>query len=276
MKLSSIELLTLTLHFPLYCAGSGKVLVVDGSGSYNGAVFDASMANIALSNGWKGVIINGVVRNAEQLKSIQFGVKAIGAHPSPGQQQIPGQRGISLSFGGVNFVPGNYVYADKEGIVVSATNVGGGVGMPSQNGGLASTTYGAGLQSTGVGGSTYSTGQTNNYSSQGSTYSRTGQMNSYSTPQTNSFSSPQRGMYPSGNSLSTGMGATGSNYGATSSYGGGFPSSYSNTNRSSPFSRGSSYSSSSSYGRQKKKPSKKTLLGLLFLVCMLGWICMSD
>ncbi len=82
----------------------------------NGAVFDSSMARSAQQNGWGGIIINGVVRNAEELKSIPFGVKAIGAHLSPGMQQSVGgvpQRGTPSSFGGVNFNPGSWVYADK-------------------------------------------------------------------------------------------------------------------------------------------------------------------
>ena len=70
------------------------------------------MVNSALQNGWKGIIINGVVRNAEELKNQNFGIKALGAHPMKGQQ-MTGQRGMSLSFGGVNFQYGSWIYADK-------------------------------------------------------------------------------------------------------------------------------------------------------------------
>jgi regulator of ribonuclease activity A len=92
--------------------GNGKVLVVDGGGSFNGAVLDELTATAGQRNGWKGVIINGVVRNADELKKIQFGVKAIGAHLSVGQQSNS-QRGSPLSFGGVNFTPGSWIYADQ-------------------------------------------------------------------------------------------------------------------------------------------------------------------
>lgn len=239
------------------------------------------MANVAISNGWKGIIINGVVRNAQELSSIQFGVKALGAHPMPGQQQAS-QRGTPLSFGGVSFNPGNYVYADKEGIVVSATSLGVGGGMTTSGYG-ATTSYGAGYSNTGMGGSTLSTGQANSYTSPGSSYATTPgtSMNSYSSTQSTGYAGGQgSNMYSS-----TNMGRTGSNYGATSSYGqqssygsssmaqGGYPSSssYSSTSGRSPFSRSSTF-----YGSRRKKPSKKTLLGLLFLVCLLGWICNSD
>ena len=256
------------------------------------------MANAAKSNGWKGIIINGVVRNAEELSSIQFGVKALGAHPMPGQQQAS-QRGTALSFGGVSFNPGNYVYADKEGIVVSATSlgVGGGITSPTTMGAGgygATTSYGIGQQngisSTGMGGNNYSNGQANSYSSSVNSYatSPASPMNSYSSTQSNSYAAGQGNMYPSNSNLSTGMGSTGSNYGSTSSYGqktpygsssmnqggyGGYPSSssYSSTSNKSPFSRSSSF-----YGSRRKKPSKKTLLGLLFLVCLIGWICLSE
>jgi regulator of RNase E activity RraA len=76
------------------------------------------MVATAQQNGWKGIIINGVVRNAEQLKTMSFGVKAIGAHPSLGQQ-MNGQKVLSLSFGGVTFTSGSWVYVDK----VSLTNL---------------------------------------------------------------------------------------------------------------------------------------------------------
>ena len=92
--------------------GAGKVLVVDGGGMSSGALFDASMVSVAQQNGWKGVIINGYVRNAPELQTMPFGVKALGTHPSKGMQNM-GQRSGPLMFGGVNFTPGAYVYADK-------------------------------------------------------------------------------------------------------------------------------------------------------------------
>ncbi len=77
--------------------GAGKVLVVDGGGM-NGALFDASSVTIAQQNGWKGVIINGYVRNGQALQSMPFGVKALGTHPQKGMQAM-GQRSIPLMFG---------------------------------------------------------------------------------------------------------------------------------------------------------------------------------
>ncbi len=77
--------------------GMGKVLVVDGGGM-NGALFDASSVNVAQQNGWKGVIINGYVRNGQTLQSMPFGVKALGTHPQKGMQTM-GQRNVPLMFG---------------------------------------------------------------------------------------------------------------------------------------------------------------------------------
>ena len=85
---------------------------MDGGGSQNSAIFDSNMVRTAQQNGWKGVIINGVVRNADSLASLPLGIKAIGTHPVKGQQTM-GQTSVPLSFAGVNFSPGNYVYADK-------------------------------------------------------------------------------------------------------------------------------------------------------------------
>ena len=86
-------------------------MVVDGGGSTRAAVFDAAMANQAVSNGWAGVIINGCIRNSESMGSISLGVKAIGTHPERGKGKS-GKNGSKISFGGVSFAQGKYVYAD--------------------------------------------------------------------------------------------------------------------------------------------------------------------
>ena len=98
--------------------GNGRVLVVDGNGSLNGAIFDSAMVNIAQQNGWKGIILNGVVRDADTLKSMPFGIKAIGSHPVRGQQQGMGQTSVPVNVGGVSFTSGCWVYADKVSAII--------------------------------------------------------------------------------------------------------------------------------------------------------------
>ena len=92
--------------------GDGKILVVDGMGSIRSSIFDSSLAQIAYKSGWKGVIINGCVRNANAIKKAQLGVKAIGTHPSKGASSR-GNRESMISFAGVQFISGHYLYADE-------------------------------------------------------------------------------------------------------------------------------------------------------------------
>lgn len=85
---------------------------MDGGASLNAAVLDSAAVSMAQQNGWKGIIVNGAIRNADSMKSSQIGVKALGTHPSRGQQTM-GQRSMPLTIGGINLSPGQWVYADK-------------------------------------------------------------------------------------------------------------------------------------------------------------------
>ena len=96
----------------LQSPGAGKVLVVDGGGSMNSALFDSNMAMVAQQNGWKGVVINGFVLDPPALHGMLFGVKALGSLPTRGMQQM-GQRGIPLTIAGLVLNPGAWIYVDR-------------------------------------------------------------------------------------------------------------------------------------------------------------------
>ena len=100
-------------------AGHGKVLVVDGGGSLRCALLGDMLAAMAVDNGWQGVLINGCVRDVEILKTIDLGVRAINCHPLKSNKRNEGQLNIPLSFAGVSFQPGQYLYVDENGIVVA-------------------------------------------------------------------------------------------------------------------------------------------------------------
>ena len=100
--------------------GHGQVLVVDGFGSMNCALFGGNLAQLAAQNGWAGVIINGCVRDTLELKAEAVGVKALATHPKKSIKQDLGDLDVPLSFGGVTINPGDWIYADEDGVVVSA------------------------------------------------------------------------------------------------------------------------------------------------------------
>lgn len=100
--------------------GNGGVLVIDGGGSLHAALVGDVIAGLALDNGWAGIIINGSVRDAATLRTLDIGVKALGTNPRKSSKDGAGQRDVTVEFGGVTFTPGHIAYSDDDGIVVVA------------------------------------------------------------------------------------------------------------------------------------------------------------
>ena len=99
--------------------GLGRVIVVDGGGSLRRALLGDLLAAAAAENDWRGLVINGAVRDVEILETIDLGVKALGACPVKTDKRGEGQRDVPLRFAGAQFEPGQYLYADANGIVVA-------------------------------------------------------------------------------------------------------------------------------------------------------------
>ena len=100
--------------------GQDKVLVVDGGGSLRCALLGDMLGAMAEQNGWKGVLINGCVRDVEILKTIDIGVRALYCHPVKSVKLNKGQLNVLVRFAGASFEPGQYLYADENGIIVAA------------------------------------------------------------------------------------------------------------------------------------------------------------
>lgn len=100
-------------------AGEGRVLVVDGGGSMRCALLGDQLAELAEENGWSGVVVNGCIRDSAAIGELGVGVKAVGVHPLKSVKRGVGERDIPVRFAGVNFVPGHYLYADEDGLIVS-------------------------------------------------------------------------------------------------------------------------------------------------------------
>jgi len=98
----------------------GSVLVVDGGGSRRCALLGDKLASIAASRGLAGIVINGCVRDSRELAVIEVGILALASHPSRSKKQGEGQRDVPVQFGGVIWTPGHHLYADSDGIVLSA------------------------------------------------------------------------------------------------------------------------------------------------------------
>jgi regulator of ribonuclease activity A len=103
----------------LGAAGQGRVLVIDGGGSLRCALVGGRLAALALTNGWSGLIINGCVRDSVEIREIPLGVRALNSSPRRGGKTGSGRRSEAVSFAGVTFSPGNFLYADEDGVVLA-------------------------------------------------------------------------------------------------------------------------------------------------------------
>eukprot|EP00565_Helicotheca_tamesis_P007527 CAMPEP_0185729624 /NCGR_PEP_ID=MMETSP1171-20130828/6656_1 /TAXON_ID=374046 /ORGANISM="Helicotheca tamensis, Strain CCMP826" /LENGTH=178 /DNA_ID=CAMNT_0028398507 /DNA_START=275 /DNA_END=811 /DNA_ORIENTATION=+ len=99
--------------------GNGRVLVVDGGASTRVAILGDMLAKLAHDNNWAGVLINGCIRDSKVIGTMNVGVKALGTHPLKSSKEHLGEDGIIVSFAGVEFVPGHWLYSDEDGIVIS-------------------------------------------------------------------------------------------------------------------------------------------------------------
>ncbi len=101
--------------------GQGRVLVVDAGGSLRCAVLGGNLAAAAAKNAWAGIVVYGCARDAGEINGANLGVRAIALHPRRSVKRGEGQRDLAISFLGVTVKPGDWIYADADGVIVSAT-----------------------------------------------------------------------------------------------------------------------------------------------------------
>lgn len=99
--------------------GHGKVLVIDGGGSLRCALVGDQLAILAQKNGWEGIVVYGCIRDSEDISHINLGLRALNTHPLKSIKKGIGDRNVAVSFGGVTFRPGEWIYVDGDGVVVS-------------------------------------------------------------------------------------------------------------------------------------------------------------
>lgn len=102
--------------------GKGKVLVVDGGKSDRCALMGDNIAELAMNNGWEGIVIYGAVRDSVAISPLDIGVKALFLNPQKSGKLDEGEKDVIVHFAGVDFVPNQFIYCDEDGIVVSETN----------------------------------------------------------------------------------------------------------------------------------------------------------
>ena len=101
--------------------GEGRVLVVDGGASLRRALVGGNLGAAAARNGWAGVVVDGCVRDVTELAQCSVGLRALAAMPLPTEKRQEGQRDIPVQIQGVWVRPGDWLYADEDGMVVMAS-----------------------------------------------------------------------------------------------------------------------------------------------------------
>jgi regulator of ribonuclease activity A len=101
-------------------SGDGRVLVVDAGGSQRCAMLGDQLAQKAVYNGWAGVLMYGYIRDSADIARMPLGVKALGALPVKSVKKGVGETQVPVSFAGVEFRPGDILFADPDGVVVMA------------------------------------------------------------------------------------------------------------------------------------------------------------
>lgn len=99
--------------------GNGGVLVIDGGGSLRRALIGGQLAALAEHNGWSGLVIHGCVRDSEEINVCQIGVRALATHPRKSGKTGAGQSGVPVQIGDVTVLPGDWIYADADGVLVA-------------------------------------------------------------------------------------------------------------------------------------------------------------
>ncbi|MBB5392984.1 MULTISPECIES: ribonuclease E activity regulator RraA [unclassified Herbaspirillum] len=103
--------------------GDGHVLVVDGGGSLRCALVGGNLGMLAQKNGWAGILVNGCVRDAAELNACDIGIRALATHPQRSFRKGAGDAGLKVSIAGVAVYPGDWIYADVDGVLVSRTQL---------------------------------------------------------------------------------------------------------------------------------------------------------
>lgn len=99
--------------------GAQRILVVDGGASMNCALLGDMLATLGIQNNWAGVVVNGCIRDSQAIAGMAIGIKALNTHPKKSVKQGQGERDVAVTFSGVTIESGDYMYCDKDGILVS-------------------------------------------------------------------------------------------------------------------------------------------------------------
>ncbi|XP_010545305.1 PREDICTED: putative 4-hydroxy-4-methyl-2-oxoglutarate aldolase 3 isoform X2 [Tarenaya hassleriana] len=103
--------------------GEGRVLVIDGGGSMRCALVGGNLGQLAQNNGWGGIVVNGCVRDVDEINGCDIGVRALGSNPLKSSKKGHGEKHVPVHIGGTLIKDGEWLYADSDGILISKTEL---------------------------------------------------------------------------------------------------------------------------------------------------------
>ncbi|XP_026405720.1 putative 4-hydroxy-4-methyl-2-oxoglutarate aldolase 3 [Papaver somniferum] len=103
--------------------GEGRVLVIDGGGSMRCAILGGNLAQLAVNMGWAGIVVNGCVRDVDEINGCDIGVRALASHPLKSNKKGVGEKHIPVYIGGAFIREGEWLYADSDGVLVSKSEL---------------------------------------------------------------------------------------------------------------------------------------------------------
>lgn len=97
---------------------AGRVLVIDGGGSFRTALVGDLIAGIGADRGWAGIVVHGCIRDSVAINALPIGIKALGTNPRKSSKTGAGTVDAVVEIGGVRVAPGQIIHSDEDGIVV--------------------------------------------------------------------------------------------------------------------------------------------------------------
>ncbi|KAG4992614.1 hypothetical protein JHK87_026071 [Glycine soja] len=103
--------------------GNGRVLVVDGGASLRCAILGGNPVVQAQNNGWAGIVVNGCIRDVDEINGCDIGVRALASHPMKANKKGMGEKHVPVNIAGTRISDGDWLYADTDGILISRTEL---------------------------------------------------------------------------------------------------------------------------------------------------------
>jgi RraA family protein len=107
----------LMIHKALTMAQRGDVIVVDAGGDLTNALFGEIMVATCVARGIAGVVLNGAVRDSQEIGAGEFPLYAAGVTHRGPYKDGPGEINLPIAIDGMVIRPGDLILGDADGLL---------------------------------------------------------------------------------------------------------------------------------------------------------------